>query len=82
MGGEPLWASDSVKRKETKHCSQGRGAPFGGSGGSTGVPEILKVHFLDFRLLVSPRIAENAFFEISDVLFCAQESQNSWKDIF
>ena len=24
--GEPLWASDSVKRKETSHCNQGRGA--------------------------------------------------------
>ena len=32
--GEPLWASDSVKRKETNHCSQGRGAPFGGLGGA------------------------------------------------
>ena len=50
--GEPLWASDSVKQKETNHCSQGRGAPFGGSGERTGVPELLKVHF----------------FEISDVL--------------
>ena len=24
--GEPLWASDSVKRHETNHCNQGRGA--------------------------------------------------------
>ena len=44
--GEPLWASDSVKRK--------------------GVPEFLKVHFGG----------------ISDVLFCAQESQNLLKARF
>ena len=50
--GEPLRASDSVKRKETNHCSQGCGAPFGGSGGRTGVPKFLKVHL----------------FQISDVL--------------
>ena len=31
--GEPLWTSDSVKRKVTNRCSQGPGAPFGGSGG-------------------------------------------------
>ena len=46
--GELLWASDSVKRKETNHCSQGRGALFGGSGGRTGVLEFLKAHSLRF----------------------------------
>ena len=30
----------------------------------------------------SPIILESSLFEISDVLFCAQESQNSWKFIF
>ena len=28
------------------------------------------------------RIIESAFFDISDVLFCAQESHNSWKSVF
>ena len=63
---EPLWASDSVKRK--------------------GVPEFLKVNLLRCltfcSALRSPSIPESAFFEISDVLFCAQESQNSRKSIF
>ena len=45
--GGPLWASDSVKRKVTNHCSQGRGEPFGGSGVRTGVPEFLKVHLFE-----------------------------------
>ena len=47
----------------------------------TGVPEILKVHFLrvptSCSVHRSPRIPGSAFFEISDVLFSVQESQNS-----
>ena len=52
----------------------------------TGVPEFLKVHFLIFPTSCSAhrslRIAENTFVEISDVLFCGQESHNSRKCIF
>ena len=46
----------------------------------TGVPEFLKVYFLIFPTFYSAhrcvRIIGSACFEISDVLFCAQESQN------
>ena len=46
----------------------------------TGVPESIEVRLLIFPTLCSdnrsPIIPESAFVEISDVLFCAQESQN------
>ena len=46
----------------------------------TGVPEFMDVHVLRFPAFSSahrsPRIYERAFVEISDVLFCAQESHN------
>ena len=49
----------------------------------TGVPEFLKVEFLRFLTFCSahrsPRIPESGVFDISDILFCAQESQNSRK---
>ena len=52
----------------------------------TGIPPFLEVHFLRFRTSCSahrsPIIPESAIFEISDVLFCAQESHNSWKCMF
>ena len=58
---------------------------FGTVWGSPGTTITLTIHLLTFPTFCSahrsPRIPDSAFFDISDVLFCAQESQISWNCI-